>query len=123
MKLDLDFDTNRLQITAYSADGITVNDQLVNKPFVITAEALHFNLLPAVIDTLDTTHIEGLVTLGVNILILGTGSRQILVARELVKCAADSGVGLEVMDTTAACRCYNVLVSENRAVAAALYML
>ena len=36
--------------------------------------------------------------------------------------AANQGIGLEIMDTPAACRTYNVLVHENRAVVAALFL-
>jgi uncharacterized protein len=34
-----------------------------------------------------------------------------------------AGIGYEVMDTGAACRTYNVLMAENRKVAAALLMI
>ena len=57
---------------------------------------------------------------GVEILLLGFGRRMSTVARELRAALRRQGIALEPMDTGAACRTYNVLVAEERHVAAAL---
>ena len=57
-------------------------------------------------------------TLG--LLILGTGRRQELPARELRRAFVDAGLSVEAMDTGAACRTYNMLLAEGRPVGAAL---
>ena len=54
------------------------------------------------------------------VLLVGTGRRQIFAMPELRRVFSDAGIGLEMMDTGAACRTYNVLLAEKRAVAAAL---
>ena len=56
----------------------------------------------------------------IDFLLLGTGPRQILPAPEIRTALAAAGIGLEVMDTGAAARTYNVLLEEGRHVAAAL---
>ncbi len=57
----------------------------------------------------------------IEVLLLGTGSRMLAVSTELRRGLRDAfGLGIEVMDTGAACRTYNVLVAEARPVAAAL---
>jgi uncharacterized protein len=56
------------------------------------------------------------------IVVLGTGSSNIFAPRELVFAFARQSVGLEVMDTRAAARTFNVLAGEGRAVAAVLYL-
>lgn len=56
----------------------------------------------------------------IEFLILGTGKRQSFPNLELRKAFSDHGLGLEVMDTGSAARTYNVLLAEQRAVAAAL---
>jgi uncharacterized protein len=61
-----------------------------------------------------------LLALGVDVVLLATGERQCFPAPAVFAAAASAGVGLEVMDTGAACRTYNVLVAEDRAVALAL---
>ncbi len=56
----------------------------------------------------------------VPVLLLGTGRRQIFPSPTLRAALAKAGIGLEVMDTGAACRTYNVLLAEQRTVSAAL---
>jgi uncharacterized protein len=54
------------------------------------------------------------------VLILGTGQRQVFPAPPVRRAFGEAGVALEPMDTGAACRTYNVLLAEGRAVGAAL---
>jgi len=56
-----------------------------------------------------------------NIILLGTGANLVLPQADLMAALAEHRVGLEIMDTPAACRTYNVLVHEHRSVAAALF--
>jgi uncharacterized protein len=56
------------------------------------------------------------------IVILGTGARQRFPGPELGKALASGGAGVEVMDTRAACRTYNILASEGRKVVAAIVL-
>ena len=53
-------------------------------------------------------------------LLLGTGRAQVFPARDVRAAFLDAKIGLDVMDTGAACRTYNVLLAEQRPVAAAL---
>ena len=57
---------------------------------------------------------------GVEILLLGCGRRLLPVRAELRQLLRAAGVGIDAMDTGAACRTYNVLMAEERPVAAAL---
>jgi uncharacterized protein len=56
-------------------------------------------------------------------LLLGTGPTQIFPAKPLRERFVSAGIGLEAMDTGAACRTYNVLLAEERIFAAALIAL
>ena len=56
------------------------------------------------------------------VIIVGTGLTNIFPPRDLVFAMARRGIGLEVMDTTAAARTFNVLVAEDRQVAAVLFL-
>lgn len=53
-------------------------------------------------------------------LLIGTGRRQIFPSREVRQAFREAGIGIDVMDTGAACRTYNVLLAEGRPLAAAL---
>ena len=57
---------------------------------------------------------------GIEILLLGLGRRMTLIAVALRTALKASGIVIEPMDTGAACRTYNVLLAEERRVAAAL---
>jgi uncharacterized protein len=57
---------------------------------------------------------------GLELLLLGTGTRHQLPTGPVRRAFADAGVALEAMDTGAACRTYNVLLAEARPIAAAL---
>lgn len=56
----------------------------------------------------------------VEILLIGTGERMQLLHSRLRRALKEAGIVADVMDTRAACRTYNVLLSEERRVAAAL---
>lgn len=57
------------------------------------------------------------------LLLIGTGVRITVLPPELRAHFRERGIGVEVMDTGAACRTYNVLAGEGRKVAAALMLL
>jgi uncharacterized protein len=57
---------------------------------------------------------------GLGLLLLGTGNRLVRPGAEVCRALAAAGIALEVMDTGAACRTYNVLLAERRPVGAAL---
>jgi uncharacterized protein len=54
------------------------------------------------------------------IVLLGTGRRQVFPRRDVMDAFSAANMGLEAMDTGAACRTYNILLAEQRPVAAAL---
>jgi uncharacterized protein len=57
------------------------------------------------------------------VVLLGTGRQQRFPSMQLMAALSRKGIGLEPMDTAAACRTYNVLMSEDRRVAAALLLI
>jgi uncharacterized protein len=76
----------------------------------------------AAADALTPADLAPVLALGVDVVLLATGERQRFPSPAVYAAAAARGVGLEVMDTGAACRTYNVLVGEDRAVALALVL-
>lgn len=58
--------------------------------------------------------------LALEILLVGTGERMHLLHPRITAALAARRIGVEVMDTRAACRTYNILLTEGRKVAAAL---
>lgn len=59
----------------------------------------------------------------IDVLLIGCGRRTVMLPKAVRDGLREAGIGADTMDTAAACRTYNVLVSENRRVAAALMAL
>lgn len=71
-------------------------------------------------DALEASHFAQLLALKPELVIFGSGARMRFVHPSLMAQLINAGIGVETMDTAAACRTYNVLVSELRSVVAAL---
>lgn len=75
---------------------------------------------PARIEQLQSEHFEQALTLQPELVVFGSGARHRFVAASLLRCLIERGIGVETMDTAAACRTFDVLAGEGRAVLAAL---
>jgi uncharacterized protein len=85
-------------------------------PWVGTVEKWHADSLQA----LDESHFARLLQHQPALVIYGSGARLKFAPPALLRALIEAGVGVETMDTAAACRTYNVLASEGRHVVAAL---
>ena len=106
-------------ITGYGEGYVAVNGERRDSPLVVMPDRVE-SWDATVFDALTAEHFAFLKTLGVEIVLLGTGPRQRFPHPKLTAALAQAGIGLEVMDLQAACRTYNILVAEERKVAAAL---
>lgn len=111
------------RIEAYGPEGIRVGGRLFTTALVLTPERLIDDWGPLSLDALDTGHLQTLLDLEPEVIVLGTGATQIFPDPSLYFRALEQGIGFEIMDTGAACRTYNILMSEGRRVAAALLPL
>lgn len=73
-------------------------------------------------EDLHADHFERLAALQPELVIFGSGSRMRFAPPALLRPLIERRIGVECMDTAAACRTYNVLVSERRSVVAALIL-
>ena len=122
MKLDFDQPSTRLTISGYSVDGINIGGRLLVEPFVVSENDILVDLLPRSVAAIEIVHIEKLVALRQSIILIGTGVTQIFLDGHILLPALEAHIGVEIMSTPAACRSFNVLVAENRAVTGAFYM-
>ena len=105
--------------TGYGADYVSVNgERRESNAIVMPDRVLDWNAPDFARLTAD--NFAELASLGVEIVLLGTGARQRFPHPRLTAALAKAGIGVEVMDLQAACRTYNILVAEERKVAAAL---
>ncbi len=73
-------------------------------------------------EQLTAAHFERLVAMDPELVIFGSGARLRFVSPALLRALMAAHIGIETMDTPAACRTYNVLVSEGRRVLAAVLL-
>ncbi len=107
-------------VTGFSTEAVTIGTRRLTGPFAMTADQLLHPWAAAPLAELELTHFAPVLAWRPEILLLGTGERQCFPRPALLAALLERRVGLEVMDSRAACRTYNVLVGEARAVALAL---
>jgi uncharacterized protein len=73
-------------------------------------------------DSLNSPELAAFLQMQPEILLIGSGTQKIQIPPSQLARLASQNMGIEVMDTAAACRTYNVLASENRKVAAILLL-
>jgi len=122
MKFTLDARTDVHLIRGYSEDEVRINDLVQRAPCIVTAQQLVLDWQARTVATLALADLEQIFALQPDVVLLGTGARQIFPDRVIRRAFATRKVGLEVMDLGAACRTYNILVQEERRVAAALFL-
>ena len=122
MELTLHKPGDHLFIRSCGPEGITVTDTLYPNSLVLSAEALLNDWPVRAVAELEDTHLQPIFELQPEVVLLGTGARQEFPDPRLAMNFYERGVGFEAMTTEAACRTFNVLVSESRKVVAALIM-
>jgi len=107
-------------ITAYDDASIQVNGKNFDSAMVISQETLVADWAPVSIESLLPEHIETIASLKPELVLLGTGAKLVFPEVRIYASLIQQGIGVEVMDTGAACRTYNILSSEGRRVVAGL---
>ena len=97
-----------------------VNRQRFERSLVVLPERIIPDWPATSFEALAPEHLAALAGLDLEIILLGTGARLRFPRPEIMQSLMRSGVGVEVMDVQAACRTYNILLAEERRVAAAL---
>ncbi|MDA8383699.1 MAG: Mth938-like domain-containing protein [Betaproteobacteria bacterium] len=121
MKLDLVGGAGKHLFTGYGEGYVTINHQRYDRSLVVWSDRVE-DWRVSTFEALTRADFEPLARLGAEIVLLGTGRRLRFPHPSLTESLARAHVGLEVMDLFAACRTYNILASEGRAVAAALLL-
>ncbi len=119
MKFHLSTSTGNL-ITGLGAGWVRVGAQEYRENVVVTPENLVAGWARDGFEGLAETDLRELLASNPEVVLLGTGSAIRFPRPALARVLADAQVGLEVMDTAAACRTYNILAAEGRRVAAGL---
>ncbi|MES2997880.1 MAG: Mth938-like domain-containing protein [Pseudomonadota bacterium] len=122
MELNLDTGEGHYHIRGYGVDFIQVNNEKIGHSLIVTPNKLIAPWPPQSLAELNTSHFLPLLDLHPTIVLLGTGPRFSFPDPSLLSDFYTKKIGIEVMDTAAACRTYTVLMAEGRKVAAALLL-
>ena len=111
---------NALTIRRVERGSIRIGEDQYSETVALTTEEVVSDLLPPAIEQIRIDDLEPLLNTDPEMLVIGTGWSQVLPPRDLTFAMARRGIGLEFMDTPAACRTFNILVAEGRRPAALL---
>jgi uncharacterized protein len=119
MKLQPDqFDAQA--ISGYGPGWVSVNGEKITHSVIVASTGERMAWDARKFEDLGPAHFAQLAELGIEVAIFGSGSRIRFPRPVWLKPLIDMGVGLETMDSAAACRTYNILAQEGRKVAVAL---
>jgi len=119
MKLHLQAPASNL-VTGTGPGWVRVGAQEHRENIVLTGNSVTPGFAPGGFDALAEADFERLLASAPEIVLIGTGAMHRFLHPRLTAPLYRARVGVEVMDTRAACRTYNILVAEGRNVAAAL---
>ncbi len=120
MKFSEDPSEGGYLVQQYAVGRFVINDREITESLIVSPQRIipQWPALSAL--ALTAADLDPVLALGPEIILLGTGATQVFPPWEIFAEAFRRGIGVEVMDTGAACRTYNLLMSEGRRVAAAL---
>lgn len=145
MQINPDINLNAFTIRSYDTGEIIIYEPVSSKPidsslkemnprvnttlitlnnsFIISPSKLVKTWGNETAQLLNKEHFQALLDLKPELVILGTGKKIFFPAPENYLFLQQQGIGVEIMDTAAACRTYNFLIADGRKVAAAMLMI
>jgi uncharacterized protein len=116
-------DSGGYLVQGYGPEGIHIGGRTYVRGLILTPARIIEDWGPDRVDSLDAGHLQPLIDLAPEVIVIGTGPAQVFPDPGLYFAVLERGIGCEVMDTGAACRTYNILMAEGRRVAAGLLPL
>lgn len=120
MKLQADRIEGQNAIARHGPDGVIVNGAEYRQSVIVPWRGSVVPWAIASLEDLTEEHFAELAALAPELVIFGSGARLRFPRPVLTRPLMAARIGLETMDTAAACRTYNVLLAEGRSVVAAL---
>jgi len=107
-------------VTGYGPDWIGLDGEKIHRSVVVGSRGERFEFDCATWADLSDTHLAPLVACRPELVVLGSGAKLRFPHPARAAHLAGHGIGLETMDTAAACRTFNILAGEGRHVLAVL---
>jgi uncharacterized protein len=106
--------------TGYGAGHVIVNHKRFEHSLIVLPDRIIENWDASAFEDVTAEHFDFVLSLQPEMVLFGTGAALRFPHPRLTRSLIQAGIGVEVMDTAAACRTYNILMAEGRRVAAAL---
>lgn len=107
-------------VTAVSASGIRIGEREYSTSLILSPTQIMPDWGMSTMEGLTIDRLGPALSLDPEVLLLGTGVQTRFPPGALLAELSSRRIGFEAMDTASACRTYNVLAHEDRAVVAAL---
>jgi uncharacterized protein len=120
VKLQADRIEGTNAIARHGPDGVIVNGREHRSSVIVPWKGEVSDWPVNSFEGLTVAHFQALAELKPELVIFGSGPRIRFAPPALMRPLIDARIGIETMDTAAACRTYNVLLAEGRSVVAAL---
>ena len=122
MKLSEEYTTGTYIIRSYADNKVEVNNESYEQSLVISNNRLITDWGIEAIDQLTHAHWQALIERKPEVILMGTGAKLVFPHPSTYAPAIEQGIGVEFMDSGAACRTYNILLSEDRFVIAGIIL-
>jgi uncharacterized protein len=122
LKIEREQAAGKNLFTGYGDGYVAVNGARHSASLVVSGDRLITDWPAASLEALTADHLAAIVELKPEIVLLGSGPTFRFPEPALLAPLYKAGIGVEVMDTPAACRTYNILLGEGRNVIAALIL-
>lgn len=122
--MQLDYDRPDYACVLRAADGACalVNERRLARSFVVSPEVLVDDWPPTAASALTVEDLAPVLALEPEVVVLGTGARQVFPPAAVLAACLSRGIGIEVMANPAAARTFHVLAGEGRKVVAAMIL-
>lgn len=107
-------------VRGYVPGRLRIGERDITTSVIVSPATLIEPWRPRRMDEFTPDDLEPAIALSPEVLLIGTGARQVFPDAAVFAALHAARIGFEIMDTGAACRTYNVLMGEDRRVAAAL---
>ena len=109
-------------VTGHGIGWLAIDGERFYQSLLIDWSGQRMTYQASCYDSLNSPELAALLQMQPEILLIGSGTQKMQIPPSQLARLAAQNMGIEVMDTAAACRTYNVLASENRKVAAILLL-
>ncbi len=123
MEFNLEVPQDLLFVRSVGEKGIRVSNEYYNSSFILTGQQIISDWNVSSTKDIDQASLQIIFDLQPELVLIGTGKAQIFLPPPVQALFFQRGIGFEVMTTDAACRTFNILITEGRQVVAALLPL